>query len=94
MAPEVCPNCGYLVPAQARSCPDCGADEQTGWNEDASAQRLGVPDDSFDHDEFVRNEFGERSPGIKPKGIAWGWWLVGVGVLAGFLWLSLVARNR
>ena len=31
MTPEVCPNCGALVPRQAACCPECGADEKTGY---------------------------------------------------------------
>ncbi len=29
-----CPNCGAEVPIKAKSCPDCGSDENTGWSED------------------------------------------------------------
>lgn len=70
--PDVCPNCGALVPENARVCPECGADEETGWNDVATEQRLGISDpDDFDADEFQRNEAGEtpRRP------LAWLWWL-------------------
>lgn len=92
MPPEVCPNCGSLVPARARACPECGADERTGWNDDAVAQRLGIPEDNFDHREFERSEFGVEDSRIKPRGIPWFWWAVAVAILAGFLWLSLGRR--
>ncbi len=29
-----CPNCGAEVPIKAKSCLDCGSDENTGWSED------------------------------------------------------------
>ncbi len=29
-----CPNCGAEVPIKAKSCSDCGSDENTGWSED------------------------------------------------------------
>jgi len=48
------------VPDEARACPECGSDEQTGWSDRAQAQRLGLPDDEFDYDEFVKEEFGDR----------------------------------
>jgi RNA polymerase subunit RPABC4/transcription elongation factor Spt4 len=72
MTPEVCPNCGALVPRKAKSCPECGADEETGWSDSAQAANLGIPDDKFCYDEFVKEEFG-HSP--KPRGIHWLWWL-------------------
>jgi hypothetical protein len=84
MTPEICPNCGAEVPPRARACPECGADEQTGWSDQAQAERLGVPDDEFDYDEFVKAEFGQGKK-IRPRGISWLWWLVAVILLIIFL---------
>lgn len=79
MPPEICPECGAEVPPNARACPECGADERTGWSERAQAQRLGLPDDEFDYDEFVKEEFGGHpQPKLRPRGISWIWWLVAV----------------
>ncbi len=79
MPPEICPECGAEVPPNARACPECGADERTGWAERAQAQRLGLPDDEFDYDEFVKEEFGgPAQPKLRPCGISWIWWLVAV----------------
>ncbi len=95
MKPDVCPNCGTLVPERARACPECGADEETGWSDRAQAQRLGLPDDEFDHDEFVREEFGRAGdrtpvrkgpPQIKPHGLGWIWWVAGVLLVLAFLY--------
>src|SRR5262245_56899850 len=89
-APETCPECGAMVPANAKACPECGADEETGWSERAQAQRLGLPDDEFDYDEFVKEEFGEqdRTRGaaerLKPRGVRWLWWVVGLLLLLAF----------
>jgi hypothetical protein len=55
--PDTCPNCGADVPSGARACPECGADEETGWSERARYENLGIPDDSFDYNEFVKQEF-------------------------------------
>jgi hypothetical protein len=87
MSPEVCPNCGAEVPPDAKACPECGSDERTGWSEAAHASRLGLPDENFDHDEFVKAEFGPEP--VRPRGIGWFWWVVAVLVAAGmlFLWL-------
>ena len=80
MAPEVCPNCGAEVPPKARACPECGADEQTGWSERAATQRLGLPDDQFDYDEFVKEEFGGGKRRARPP-VGWFWWVVAVALL-------------
>lgn len=80
MAPEICPNCGADVPPKARACPECGADEKTGWSEKAAAERLGLPDDEFDYDEFVKEEFGDKKQPTRPP-IGWFWWVVAVGLL-------------
>jgi hypothetical protein len=77
-APEICPNCGAEVPPKARACPECGADDETGWSERAQAQRLGVPDDEFDYDEFAKEEFGAGKRSPKPHGIGWLWWGVAI----------------
>jgi hypothetical protein len=82
MSPEVCPHCGADVPRNARACPECGADEHTGWSETAYADRLGLPDEKFDYDEFVKQEFG-GSP--KPRGIHWLWWIVAMLLVLSFL---------
>jgi len=84
-----CPNCGADVPRGARACPGCGADEQTGWSEQATVDRLDLPgSEGFDHEEFVRREFGGK--GGKPvqdrRWVGWvalglllvllGWWFL------------------
>lgn len=82
MKPDVCPHCGALVPEDARACPECGSDEETGWSDTAQSQRLGLPDEEFDYDEFVKEEFGDRPHRrIKPKNIAWIWWAAGLLLL-------------
>jgi hypothetical protein len=83
--PETCPNCGVNVPRNARACPECGADEQTGWSEDAYAQRLDLPDDNFNYDEFVKEEFGPHK-NVRPRGVSWFWWLVALGLALLMLW--------
>ena len=45
MPPEYCPNCGAEVPSNAKACPACGSDEQTGWSDKAYADNLGLPDE-------------------------------------------------
>jgi RNA polymerase subunit RPABC4/transcription elongation factor Spt4 len=87
MTPDLCPNCGAAVPAGARACPGCGADERTGWSDAATAQRLGLPDDgaAFDHEDYAAREFGGR--GLRRRGLP-GWL---IGAVAALLLLGLLA---
>jgi uncharacterized membrane protein YvbJ len=87
--PFVCPNCGQEVPAKARACPTCGADEQTGWSQNTYLDNAGLPDDE-EYAEIYNREFG------RPKRFAKRPWLViGTGIillalaLAGFLRMVL-----
>jgi predicted nucleic acid-binding Zn ribbon protein len=56
-----CPTCGEEVPAGARACPSCGADENTGWSEDARYDGLDLPDEEFEYGKFLEKEgLGKR----------------------------------
>jgi RNA polymerase subunit RPABC4/transcription elongation factor Spt4 len=85
MPPETCPNCGASVPPNAKSCPECGSDEKTGWSETAYADKLGIPDENFDYDKFVKEEFGPPSDRVKPRGIHWIWWVTAIVLVGLFL---------
>ena len=65
MPPDECSNCGADVPPRAKSCPECGACENTGWAEDAGYESTHLEKDEFDYDDFVAREFGE---GGRPRG--------------------------
>lgn len=75
------------MPPKARACPECGADEQTGWSEAARTDGLDLPDENFDYDDFVKREFDDTSP--VPRGIHWVWWVIALLVVVAFLayWL-------
>ncbi len=71
-APALCPVCGEDVPPRALACPDCGADHNSGWREDAdSYDGIDLPGE-FDYNEFVREEFGRSR---NPAGIRRLWWI-------------------
>jgi hypothetical protein len=89
MTPEVCPICGASVPPNARSCPECGADEKTGWSEEAGSSGLDLPEENFDYEEFVKREFGGEKKSPVPHGIHWFWWLIAVLVLLASVWMLL-----
>jgi len=86
--PEACPVCGEDVPRNARACPECGADDLSGWSDDADATGdLGLPDEEFNYDDFVGREFGGSA---KPEGIAWLWWAAAVAALLAFAAMILL----
>jgi len=72
--PDICPVCGSAVPLSARACPDCGADDNTGWNEDQAVyDGLDLPNNEFDYDEYRQREFGpaDKTDGHHKK--VWVW---------------------
>ncbi len=88
MPPEICPACGTEVPPRAKACPECGSDESTGWSEKAHADGLGLPDESFNYNEFVEREFrpARRQP-VRP----WYWTATAVLLLA--LMVGMIVRT-
>ncbi len=78
--------CGEDVPRNALACPECGADERSGWRGDAGTyDGVGLPDE-FDYDEFVREEFGSR---VKPKGLSVFWWVAAILVIVALCFVFL-----
>lgn len=78
--PGVCPVCGAPVQARAVACHECGADERSGWRDEDGVDGLDLPDDNFDYDAFVREEFG-GSPAA-PRGIRPLWWIICIVLVA------------
>ncbi len=77
--PEICPVCGEEVPRKALACPECGADDKSGWREEAHTyDAVDLPNDDFNYDEFVRREFA-RVPG--PARVKVIWWITGIFLL-------------
>jgi len=87
MLPEICPNCGVVVPRNAKACPGCGSDEKTGWSSSASEDKLGIPEEEFDYDDFVKEEFNPAP--VKPRGVHWFWWLTALLLILAFLFFWL-----
>jgi hypothetical protein len=91
-APEVCPVCGEDVPRNSLACPECGADHNSGWRGDAETyDATGLPDEDFNYEEFVRQEFGA---GPKPIAIKPGWWITAILLIVAFIAACLYAAYR
>ena len=73
------------------ACPECGADHNSGWREDAeSYDALGLPEDDFSYEEFVEQEFGDPA---KPAAIKTAWWVTAILVLVAFAALLFYAAH-
>ena len=68
--PDECANCGADIPRHARACPECGADERTGWRETSIYDGLDLPDTGTDD-----------TPAEARRPVKVFWILVGVGLL-------------
>ena len=78
--PAECPVCGTAVPPRARACPECGADERSGWDEEAAyLDWVDLPDDDSDRHSAIR----KRS--ASPSGLRWRWWITAVLALGALL---------
>lgn len=84
MAPEICPQCGAVVPPRAKACSQCGSDDSTGWSDAAKLDQLGIPAEEFDHEAFVTEEFGDGRP--KTGKNQWIWWVTALALVLIFLW--------
>lgn len=69
-APEECANCGAEIPRNARACPECGADERTGWREQSIYDGLDLPDPEPD----------PNDKSTQP-GLALGWKIAGLALI-------------
>lgn len=88
-APEICPICGEDVPRGAVACPECGADHNSGWREEADTyDSVDLPNGDFDYDDFVREEFGK---GAKQSGLQTAWTITALVVLATIIALYFYA---
>lgn len=80
--PESCANCGAAIPRHARACPECGADERTGWREESIYDGLDLPDEAWREDDASAG--ADKRPAAAPAtvgGVPWYWWVVGVALV-------------
>jgi len=82
--PDECANCGAALPRDAKSCPDCGADERTGWRDDDRTRYdgLDLPDSAFSDDSAPPASHPSRANAPRRvNGLPWYWWCVGLLLL-------------
>ncbi len=93
--PAECANCGAAIPRRARACPECGADERTGWRENDATRYDGLelPEEAFADDDAASAAASRRPrPVPRVNGVPWYWWCVGVVLLASLLLWVLGVR--
>ncbi len=76
--PEECAQCGASVPRRASACPECGADEHTGWRETSLYDGLDLPEESREDDGGEAAKVAARR---SVGGLAWYWWVIGLMLL-------------
>jgi hypothetical protein len=86
--PSECPVCGAAVPPKAKACPECGADERSGWNEDDTRyDGLDLPESAYEDDD---SPAPRRRP-VTSTGIHPFWWIVAALLL--LVWITgLIVR--
>jgi hypothetical protein len=97
-----CPNCGAAVPVNAKACPECGSDAETGWSE---AARVRLPyngdlEELGDRRRWQRYVVAGLATAIlavfmASQGLAWALWVVPLVMLFGWglSWGWQVLRN-
>lgn len=88
----ICPHCGAEVRVGSKGCNRCASERATKnwhapakrrpWEQDETYDGLDLPDDEFDYEKFVAEEF-EEGPPRAPR--QWLWALVATIVLLALL---------
>jgi hypothetical protein len=81
--PSECANCGAKIPPAAHACPECGADEHTGWRETSVYDDLDLPDSAYEGD-------SARQP--PRRGLPWYWVVAAIVAIAAAILFSLGGR--
>jgi hypothetical protein len=89
-APTECANCGATIPPAALACPECGADERTGWRETSFYDGLDLTEDDALSQSPGSRQHPEHARPV--NGIAWYWWCMAVVFLL-FLGLRLLGLD-
>jgi predicted nucleic acid-binding Zn ribbon protein len=76
---DECANCGAAIPRHARACPECGADERSGWRDASVYDGLDLPDSAYDDPPQARPRFG----------LPWYWIVTAIVMIVVAVFLSI-----
>jgi hypothetical protein len=76
----ICPVCGEEVPRGAKSCPECGACEKSGWG-DTYLDGIDLPDEDYTTGRSLTDK-------TKP-GLSRFWLIATILVIIALVWLTL-----
>ena len=79
--PDECANRGTALKRDAKACPECGADERSGWRAESVYDGLDLPEDAFSADDEKRDR---KQSQRRVNGVAWYWWCVGLVIVLVF----------
>ena len=80
--PDECANCGASLRRDARACPECGADERSGWRAESIYDGIDLPEGAYAEDGEAKPDAGKAPRRV--NGVAWYWWCVGLAVVVLF----------
>ena len=78
----ICPVCGEEVPRKAKSCPECGACEKSGWGADTHLDGLDLPDADYTSGRPLEEDSHWKAPGPSKM-----WVIAAAIVFVALLWL-------
>jgi hypothetical protein len=84
----LCPGCGREVRVGSQGCPQCN--QLDPWEQDDTEiyDGLDLPDDKFDYQQFLKNEFGDKK--INTNGLSLFWWIVAIILLIALIFQMLI----
>ncbi|HQZ27021.1 MAG: hypothetical protein KA250_13515 [Verrucomicrobiales bacterium] len=87
----ICPSCGAEIRISPKGCPKCNPPkrkrfqpEPDPWEREDTSDGISLPDDDFDYEHFLAEEFGG---GPKRNRKQWLWWATAVALLVAVAWL-------
>jgi uncharacterized membrane protein YvbJ len=81
-----CPHCGEQINKNAKACPYCGSDEQTGWSDQTYMDDIDLGDD-IDYEDLVQKEFPKSTPALKKIS-----WITVVGAIVLFFFIATMLK--
>jgi len=83
--PPTCAICGADIPPHAFACPECGADERTGWREQDPTDGLDLPDQESTAEAYARFLRAQDGYHARRGAKRLFWWAIALAVAIIFI---------